>query len=34
MPNGGEVYISTSIEQAKPGRAEQVVVDFADTDRG
>jgi len=34
MPNGGEVYISTSIEQAKPGRTEQVVVDFADTGSG
>ncbi|HJX88867.1 MAG TPA: ATP-binding protein [Pyrinomonadaceae bacterium] len=34
MPNGGEVFISTGIEPAKPGRPEQVVIDFADTGSG
>src|SRR5678816_1676267 len=34
MPNGGELYISTTVEPGKTGRQQQVVIDFADTGTG
>jgi len=34
MPNGGELYISTTVEPGKTGRQQQVVIDFADTGIG
>jgi signal transduction histidine kinase len=34
MPEGGELLVSTGISTVKNGKAEQVVVDFADTGTG